>query len=69
MQDVLNYGEFVSCLTKEEQQQLLKYLPSVDISGPPDRYIPANPSKSPLIVWSHGIKLAIWHYQLTNRKH
>ncbi|KAL3499723.1 hypothetical protein ACH5RR_038816 [Cinchona calisaya] len=36
LKDVLNFGEFVNCLTKEEHQQLLKYLPSIDTSGPPE---------------------------------
>ncbi|XP_071919428.1 GATA transcription factor 26-like isoform X2 [Coffea arabica] len=36
LKDLLNFGEFVSCLTKEEHQQLLKYLPSIDTSGPPE---------------------------------
>lgn len=36
LKDVLNYGEFVSCFTYEERQQLFKYLPSVDTSGPPE---------------------------------
>ncbi|KAL3497575.1 hypothetical protein ACH5RR_040307 [Cinchona calisaya] len=36
LKDVLNFGEFVTRLTSDERQQLLKYLPFVDISGPPE---------------------------------
>uniref|UniRef100_A0A5B6ZX47 Uncharacterized protein n=1 Tax=Davidia involucrata TaxID=16924 RepID=A0A5B6ZX47_DAVIN len=36
LKDVLNFDEFVSHLTNEEQQQLLKYLPSVDTVRLPD---------------------------------
>ncbi|KAG5566779.1 hypothetical protein RHGRI_002349 [Rhododendron griersonianum] len=35
-QDVLNFNQFSSNLTIEEQQQLLKYLPSVDTARLPD---------------------------------
>ncbi|KAG5536588.1 hypothetical protein RHGRI_024119 [Rhododendron griersonianum] len=36
LQDVLNFNQFSSNLTIEEQQQLLKYLPSVDTARLPD---------------------------------
>ncbi|XP_006362478.1 GATA transcription factor 26-like [Solanum tuberosum] len=36
LKDVLNYEEFTSHLSSDEQQQLLKYLPPVDSFAPPD---------------------------------
>ncbi|MBA0680494.1 hypothetical protein Goari_012186 [Gossypium aridum] len=36
LNDILNYEEFVKCLTNEEQQQLLQYLPPLDIANLPD---------------------------------
>ncbi|KAI8546699.1 hypothetical protein RHMOL_Rhmol07G0140200 [Rhododendron molle] len=36
LKDVLNFDQFSSNLTNEEQQQLLKYLPSVDTARLPD---------------------------------
>ncbi|MBA0796631.1 hypothetical protein Gohar_007382 [Gossypium harknessii] len=36
LNDILNYEEFVKCLTIEEQQQLLQYLPPLDIANLPD---------------------------------
>ncbi|KAK4349628.1 hypothetical protein RND71_032383 [Anisodus tanguticus] len=36
LKDVLNYEEFTSQLSSDEQQQLLKHLPSVDLFAPPD---------------------------------
>ncbi|KAK6146396.1 hypothetical protein DH2020_020265 [Rehmannia glutinosa] len=37
LQEIVNFNKFVSHLTNDEQQQLLKFLPSVDISESPDR--------------------------------
>lgn len=39
VQDVLNYEEFTTHLSSDEQQQLLKYLPPVDSFAPPDRFV------------------------------
>ncbi|KAL2548034.1 GATA transcription factor 26 [Forsythia ovata] len=36
LQDILDFDKFVSHLTHEEQQQLLKILPSIDISAAPE---------------------------------
>ncbi|KAE8678633.1 GATA transcription factor 26 [Hibiscus syriacus] len=36
LNDILNFEEFVKYLTKEEQQQLLQYLPLLDIAKLPD---------------------------------
>ncbi|XP_004244556.1 GATA transcription factor 26-like [Solanum lycopersicum] len=36
LKDVLNYEEFTTHLSSDEQQQLLKYLPPVDSFAPPD---------------------------------
>ncbi|XP_059307457.1 GATA transcription factor 26-like [Lycium ferocissimum] len=36
LKDILNYEEFMTHLSSDEQQQLLKYLPSVDSFAPPD---------------------------------
>ncbi|XP_015085711.1 GATA transcription factor 26-like isoform X1 [Solanum pennellii] len=36
LKDVLNYEEFATHLSSDEQQQLLKYLPPVDSFAPPD---------------------------------
>ncbi|XP_039035695.1 GATA transcription factor 26-like isoform X1 [Hibiscus syriacus] len=36
LNDILNFEEFVKYLTKEEQQQLLQYLPPLDIAKLPD---------------------------------
>ncbi|PHU28563.1 GATA transcription factor 26 [Capsicum chinense] len=36
LKDVLNYEEFTKLLSSDEQQQLLKYLPPVDSSSPPE---------------------------------
>ncbi|XP_022958264.1 GATA transcription factor 26-like [Cucurbita moschata] len=34
--DIINFGEFVKQLTNEEQQQLMKYLPQIDIAELPE---------------------------------
>lgn len=39
VQDVVNFDEFSGHLTNEEQQQLLKYLPSIDTARLPDRFL------------------------------
>ncbi|CAA2973879.1 GATA transcription factor 26 [Olea europaea subsp. europaea] len=39
LQDILNFDKFVSHLTYDEQQQLLKILPSIDISAAPESLI------------------------------
>ncbi|XP_009774753.1 LOW QUALITY PROTEIN: GATA transcription factor 26 [Nicotiana tabacum] len=36
LKDVLNYEEFITHLSSDEQQQLLKYLPPVDSFSPPE---------------------------------
>ncbi|KHG02963.1 GATA transcription factor 26 -like protein [Gossypium arboreum] len=36
LNDILNYEEFVKYLTNEEQQQLLQYLPPLDVANLPD---------------------------------
>ncbi|GJN26838.1 hypothetical protein PR202_gb14798 [Eleusine coracana subsp. coracana] len=38
LEDVINYTNFVKFLSKEDQQQLLKLLPSIDSSTPPESY-------------------------------
>ena len=40
LQDVLDFDQFARNLTKEEQQQLLKYLPYADTTALPDRLLP-----------------------------
>lgn len=39
VQDIVNFDEFSGHLTNEEQQQLLKYLPSIDTARLPDRFL------------------------------
>lgn len=39
VQDVLNYEEFVTHFSSDEQKQLLKYLAPVDSFAPPDRFV------------------------------
>ncbi|RAL44541.1 unnamed protein product [Cuscuta campestris] len=39
LKDIVNFEVFTSELTTDEQQKLLKYLPSVDTSAPPDSFI------------------------------
>ncbi|XP_019190952.1 PREDICTED: GATA transcription factor 26-like isoform X3 [Ipomoea nil] len=38
LKDIVNFDEFTSKLTTDEQRQLLKCLPSVDTSAPPDSF-------------------------------
>lgn len=38
-QEVVNLEVFMRHLTPEEQQQLMKYLPSIDAARPPERWV------------------------------
>ena len=37
--DVLSFEVFMTHLTREEQQKLMRYLPSVDTTDPPERHV------------------------------
>lgn len=62
-QDIVNFEMFLSHLTTDEQQHLMKLLPSVDTSDAPDR---CACSFSPLAykspAWSHIILIGSSNY-------
>ena len=41
-QDIFNFEVFMTHLTPEERQKLMKYLPPVDTVKPPERHVYAS---------------------------